>query len=214
MDTDLVPIPDSFVKPHYIEELGEEGLTAAEIAKAMGVEVDNVRQKLNRGWAERTKRRNSFILSNVMMKNINGLEFYEWVLNTKAAKKFVGQYQSDAGDAYFEFLLECEDVAVKLYPQVVRELKASRQEEYNLRQRLKELPAAKKPHGNKGRVWASNPQIDVFGNLTTQTQKLLPEQTSSISRKEGLAIALGRISSGMSKKSSTLMQEVSTERRQ
>ena len=45
-------IETGFVKPHYIEELGCEGLWDDEIAKSLGASPHHVRQKLKKGkWS-------------------------------------------------------------------------------------------------------------------------------------------------------------------
>ena len=48
-----IQVESNFVKPYFIEELGEEGLTAHDIAKALGVNVREVHKKCRRMLASK-----------------------------------------------------------------------------------------------------------------------------------------------------------------
>lgn len=100
---------DSFVKPHFIEELGDDGLTAEEIATSLGARPDKVREKLRSGISPTLKSLNLLIRR---MKNINGLEYDEFFLSTAAAKFFVARYDNVIGDGYLEYLIRL-DMAVE-----------------------------------------------------------------------------------------------------
>lgn len=97
----------SFISPHFIEELGCDGLTAEEIALSLNAPVDAVRKKIRYGFSERLK---SLNLLCRRMKNINGVEFDEFFLSTQAAKFFVARYDNEIGDAYLSYLLAIEDL--------------------------------------------------------------------------------------------------------
>jgi hypothetical protein len=110
----------TFKTPYFIEALGEDGLTAKDIAESLDVNVKHVRQKLKRGWLEKSKCVESFKSSLEDKNNINGLDTEEIFLNTAASKAFVAQYQSEKGFKYLAFLLNCE-VAV---PELVAQIKS------------------------------------------------------------------------------------------
>jgi hypothetical protein len=98
----------NFVRPYFIEELGEEGLTAADIAKSLGTEAKNIRKKLtSREFITRIEAQ-GFKVAIVTLKNINGVQYDESVLDTSAAKFFVGKYDSPQGDSYLAFLIRLE----------------------------------------------------------------------------------------------------------
>jgi hypothetical protein len=118
----LVAKKSGFIEPHFVPELGEEGLTAHEVAQSLGVEPEIVRRKLRRGWFETAKLLKSFIMTKVKKSNINGLEFDEFFFNTRAAKAFVGQYQNEIGLSYLEFLFGCETVVLEQVPRLKAEI--------------------------------------------------------------------------------------------
>lgn len=99
----------SFVEPHFIEELGDDGLTAEEIAVSLGTRVGDVRRKL-RDQPNETLKSLKYEISN--LKNINGVEYEEFLLSTAAAKFFVARYDNDIGDGYLEYLIRL-DMAVE-----------------------------------------------------------------------------------------------------
>lgn len=104
----LVP-SGTFCAPHYIEQLGCDGLTAEEIAASLDAKVNNVRMKLREGQNETLK---SLKVTIVTLKNINGVEYEEFLLSTAAAKFFVARYDNDIGDGYLEYLIRL-DMAVE-----------------------------------------------------------------------------------------------------
>lgn len=98
-----------FIKPYFIEELGEEGLCATDIAKSLGIEAARVRRKLeDRGFVERIKAQGFQALPIGRVNEINKLSYTEYLLDTAAAKFFVGKYESDLGDSYLAFLIRLE----------------------------------------------------------------------------------------------------------
>lgn len=98
-----------FVQPHYIEELGCDGVTAEEIATSLGTQAKHVRQKLRDHPNETLESLKSVSL---YLKNINGVEYEEFLLSTAAAKFFVARYESELGDGYLEYLIRL-DMAVE-----------------------------------------------------------------------------------------------------
>ena len=97
------------MEPYPIEALGCDGLTAADIAKSLGIEARVVRQKLlKRDFIDRIKSQGFQAITTVMSNNTNGLDYEEVLLDINASKFFVGKYDSPAGDAYLAFLLKLE----------------------------------------------------------------------------------------------------------
>lgn len=106
-----------FVEPHYIEELGCEGLTAEEIATSLNVPATKFREKLNTNFIHRLK---SLIIRTRMMVNINGVEYLEFLLSTDAARFVVARYDSEIGDGYLIYLLGIEKSHEKLKEESAR----------------------------------------------------------------------------------------------
>jgi hypothetical protein len=106
----LVPhkTESTFVTPHHIQELGEEGLTLHEVAKSLGIAYIDAKQKFTVREFEQRLLAQGLKTSNALMKNINGVAYTEILLSTAAAKFFVAKYASHIGDAYLCFLLNCE----------------------------------------------------------------------------------------------------------
>ena len=162
MSTDICATtqPPLFIQPHHIEALGEEGLTAHEIAASLGVSPERVREKLNRGWAEKAhKHSKSFNIANAMKNNINGLEVSEFCLNTRAAKAFVAQYQSERGFGYLNFLFDCEAIVMEKLPKLQAEIEALK---LSLGRAIKPL---EKKASKKGYILVPTYIQNVFGQL-------------------------------------------------
>jgi len=69
---------ENFVEPYYIEELGCDGLTAADIAKSLGAAPADVRKKLlGRGFIDRLKAQGFQALTTALANKSNDLEFTE-----------------------------------------------------------------------------------------------------------------------------------------
>lgn len=103
-----ITVSNSFVKPHFIEELGEEGLYAHEIAKALGGELKRVHEKLKRGKWHSGVVQEWRVVVYTSSNDSNGLPIESYALNTAAAKAFVARWESNIGDAYLNFLFHCE----------------------------------------------------------------------------------------------------------
>jgi hypothetical protein len=101
--------PSTFCAPHYIEQLGCDGLTAEEIATSLGTRVSDVRRKL-RDFPNETLKSLKYEIS--YLKNINGVEYADFMLSTAAAKFFVARYDNEIGDGYLEYLIRL-DMAVE-----------------------------------------------------------------------------------------------------
>jgi len=104
-----------FVKPYFIEELGCDGLTCADIAKSLGIAACDVRKKLvTRGFIERIDKQGYKAKTFVLANKTNGVEFNEYALDVDAAKFFVAKYDNDMGDAYQAFLISLEKQVTEL----------------------------------------------------------------------------------------------------
>lgn len=99
-----------FVEPTYIEELGDYGLTVQEIADSLGIEAGNVRKKIrNDNLIEYFQSVNLPCVVNLNFKNINGVQYTEYILGIQAAKFFVASYRNDIGRAYLLHLILLEE---------------------------------------------------------------------------------------------------------
>ena len=119
-----------FIAPHFIPELGEEGLTAHEIARALGVPVEHVHQRLKRSFlADIEEVQEWRYITNVMTVSSGTYaerEITSYALNTRAAKAFVATYRSKSGRGYLNFLFNCEDVVLNKLPEIERQLETMR----------------------------------------------------------------------------------------
>jgi len=109
--TDLTRDPN-FVTPHYIEELGEEGLTLHEVAASLGIQFGHAKEALEKNINEYSM---VGISSYVNKGPIRGMvEVQSYALNTIDAKCFVARYQNDIGRGYLRYLLQCERIVHKM----------------------------------------------------------------------------------------------------
>ena len=103
----------NFVEPYFIEELGEVGLSATDIAKSLVAEAKSVRRKLREGFLERIKAQGFQGVLVSTPNKTNGLDFEEIYLDVSAAKFFVGKYDTPTGDAYMGFLIKLEKALIE-----------------------------------------------------------------------------------------------------
>jgi phage anti-repressor protein len=105
--TDL--IPSQFVSPSPRSELnGELGLDLHEIAKSLGARFPDVKEKYLR--MEKDNRiKGVAYTAHVDQGPIRGVvEVQSYVLDLDSAKFFVAKWDSEVGDAYTRFLIQCE----------------------------------------------------------------------------------------------------------
>ena len=135
----LAPVSDNvnneesdFVKPYYIEELGEEGLMASDIAKALGVSIKRVHERLNRSFTKDCEEIEDWRLVAIATAIDTGTytkrEGTTYAFNIKAAKAFVATYRNKRGRLYLNFLFDCEKIATELVPKLNEEIKKLRDE--------------------------------------------------------------------------------------
>jgi phage anti-repressor protein len=106
----LVP-QSTFVTPHYIQELGEEGLTLHDVAKSLGIEFKNAKVALEKNINDYTAVE---ISTTVASGPIRGnVEVTSYALSTDDAKFFVASYRNEIGKAYLRFLIQCEKAVLR-----------------------------------------------------------------------------------------------------
>lgn len=108
-------ISEQFIEPKFIPELGEDGLTAEEIAISLQVPLNAIHKKLSRGKWLSGEIKDWRITTYVFQQEIQEVaghvykkETKSFLLNVRAAKAFVARYASKIGDAYLNFLFDCE----------------------------------------------------------------------------------------------------------
>ena len=103
------------VVPYPQKALDNElGLTAADIAMSLRVAPRLVRQKIQRH--KKTLSTGIFRSTHFEYFNENGVLFREVALNVHASKYVVATWKNDMGVGYFQYLLECEQIAEKMVP--------------------------------------------------------------------------------------------------
>ena len=102
------PAPgNSFIKPQPYAELGGElGLTLHEVALSLGITFKDAKRKFELSTEYPMGRKLSATV-NAGARGMTNVESY--VLTVRQAKKFVGRYQNAIGDAYLDYLLDCEE---------------------------------------------------------------------------------------------------------
>ena len=121
----------SFIKPHFIDILGEDGLTAYEIAQSLDIEVKHVHEKLKRSAWKSATSWNDCIVAYTIEQEIQevtghtykrGVETY--ALSIRAAKAFIARWENNLGDGYLDFLFDCEQAATEILPKIIAENEA------------------------------------------------------------------------------------------
>lgn len=106
-------IHSNFVAPHYIEELGEEGLTLHEIAKSLGITFGHSKAAYEKNISDYSGIEISTPSGNPVNPTV-----LSYALTTEDAKFFVAGYNNDIGKAYRRYLIQCEKAVHKLAQQV------------------------------------------------------------------------------------------------
>lgn len=104
-----VVVSPSFINPRYIEELGEEGLTAVDIANSLGIAAKEIREKLQRGeWCTSPE----LFPRAYAARSSKGHKYQEYALTTTAAKVFIARYSNEVSDKYLLHLIALEQATV------------------------------------------------------------------------------------------------------
>lgn len=119
----------SFIKPTYFEALGEDGLTAKDIADSLGVGLRAVHQKIKRQWNDE-KDQDFRVITNVIANDSNSLPVESYIFTTMAAKAFVARWRSDVGDSYLKFLLQCEKAVLNELPILLKRVRELERNEH------------------------------------------------------------------------------------
>jgi hypothetical protein len=125
MTCSVVPGNGSFVKPHFIEELGGEGLTLHEVAQSIGVEFNIIKTKLDRMVSD-NRLKTQYLPYERYNENNKLVKSYYLAVDT--AKFFVAKWDSETGDAYCRFLINCEQVLTELSPELRYLIKIEQQQ--------------------------------------------------------------------------------------
>lgn len=136
-----LPATTNFVKPYFIKELGCDGLSNYDIAKALNRPVKHINQKIERPEFQQCCKINHYDLvteSNQIQKRGRGRARRVILMQARAAKTLMCLAGWEEGYRYLDFLFDCEEVVSKELPK--------------LRQRIAELEA--KPKKVKGKLRA------------------------------------------------------------
>lgn len=188
----------AFVRPYYIPELGDEGLTANDIAKSLGTDGKNIRKKLmSRDFMARIEAQ-GFKVAIGTLNNINGVAYEEAMLDTAAAKFFVGKYDSELGDSYLAFLIRLErsvnelDVLTRNDP-LLQQIAATQQ------LRLRQLQQEKRIEALEGKTEDLHDSIlDCI--LSVPQKATLKDLIDSTARAKGDIAFAGRIQKDLKEK--------------
>lgn len=143
----------TFVKPHYNEEAGFEGLWDHEIAKSLSVQVIHVITKLKRNWSFLSQ--NGIFPYEKIKQNQDGASRKAFFVPTQVAKYFVSSWKNNMGWSYWMFLLDCERVATELTPKLLARIAEleSENKKLNASQPVRKL---RKPRQAIVPIWGSN----------------------------------------------------------
>lgn len=156
-----------FIKPYYIEDLKDLGVTSRDIAESLGVEHRNITEKLHRidvdlwqtaGWNF------AVCTAKTTKKGIRGRHQKTWCLNIRAAKAFVARWNNEKGVGYLNFLFSCEAAA----PKLIEEIASLRQERAQLQLKIEILQKPRHRYipgqGTVAYLVEARMTKDMFGN--------------------------------------------------
>jgi len=103
-------VATNFVEPHFIEELGEDGLTSTEIATSIAMQKGNLHR-----LAESLASKGFLELSQIeKVKNHLGQTVTDYLFTVEDAKLLVTQSSTAAGIGYCRYLIQVEKQAREL----------------------------------------------------------------------------------------------------
>ena len=194
MTNTAISTESAFVKPYYIEELGEEGLTAHDIAKGLGVRFKNVHEKCKR-WVKRdTIFRMAVYTAQQEIQEVTGHRYkrniQSYLMPTRTAKAFIARWENNLGDDYLDFLFNCEYIVTQKLPKILAQNETLKLENEKLRQ-----AKFKKEHKNHKTIVGS--QMNLFGEVEpiyeskplsemSKSQKQIYRQMQRLNTIEGL----------------------------
>jgi len=132
-----------FIKPYYIEELGDLGLTSIDIAECLSSQHAHVLQKLRRiclkqheQWESLNWRIHAYAIELPNHRGKPGRKPSRcYALNVRASKAFLAKWDNDLGRSYLNFLFTCEEAA----PKLIEEIASLRQERARLQIQIETL---------------------------------------------------------------------------
>ncbi len=198
--TDL--IPSQFVSPSPRSELnGELGLDLHEIAKSLGAEFKHVKEKYLR--MEKDNRIKGVVYTATIDSGTYRERTIEsYVLDLDSAKFFVAKWDSEVGDAYTRFLIQCEkklekievrfdtllsdpDNAVKVFQELANQKKKAQELEARIPQLESETQTAKR------RGFSA---MGTAGALTVEADRLRQENERLQLQSSSLLTEIGKLS--------------------
>lgn len=102
---EVIKTENEFVAPHFIDELGEDGLTLHEVSRGLQATHQHVRDRL-----ENLIRKGAISLAHAITcpNETNGLPVNSYVLTVEDSKMLAASYDNEAGFGYRRFLIQCE----------------------------------------------------------------------------------------------------------
>jgi hypothetical protein len=203
-----------FIKPHYIEALGEEGLTAKEIAISLKVRSNNVRRRIERTFIEHCKLSHSWRVAQFCAANdSNDLPISEYAMNTDAAKAFIATYRNEIGVAYLEYLFNCERFAQNA-PVILSKMKAledkckSLLDEVALMREEKQKRIIKRLKSGQSTILAPVEYVGIFGQIERKYVRQAIADLDKVPLKEAIVKHCLGILTGVTKKLTSEMKEL------
>jgi hypothetical protein len=204
----------SFIKPYFIEELGEEGLTSHDVAKSLQISVKHVHERIKRSFEEDCKNIPSWRLVAVATTIDSGTyaerQGISYLLNTAAAKAFVATYRNKIGLSYLNYLFGCEAIVHKEIPLLRAQLDTMAKQ---LQQARLLLDSTKKPHHNKGTMLVPTMINTLYGEEVEYRRVPKDRPVPNLTRMEGEVKQLTTLAKGMIAKIDRLSTEIAKERR-
>jgi phage anti-repressor protein len=128
-----VSVRSSFVAPHFIPELGEEGLTLHEVAQSLEIEFKEAKRVLEKNINDYS----TVEISTVVNRGFAGQqEVTSYALNTEDAKFFVAGYNNGVGKSYRRFLIQCEKAVMQIAQRTIQSPHAKAEEIFGVFMRV------------------------------------------------------------------------------
>lgn len=206
-------VVSGFVKPYPQDVLGgEDGLTSFDIARSLGISVAKVNEKINTEAFKKLCKNNGYDLIAIAIKSgKRGRPGINWVLGSRASKACVSTMDNLKGNRYLDFLFDCEDVALKVLPTLLIELKALK-EKVQIWEHREQRRLAK---SRKGQILVPRYIEDMFGHIIlSHMETSNKELASKLENLEAKQIHIAKVIEGLSKESKNLVLESGKERRE
>jgi phage regulator Rha-like protein len=178
----------SFVKPHFLEELGCDGLTSQEIADSIGMRHDNLCTLLDRLIKSNDINITESQCVEIIEKNAIGGTVRRccYFLGVDDSKFLVTQSSTAAGRAYCRYLVNCEKALVTLFEEMSPELRYLIKIEHAQKQQQKQLTQLESTLKKTGLSvmdsTLSAPQIEALENLFSELYKVSNKDGPTVGR--------------------------------